>query len=102
MHAEVHAFRGRSDAVIQLGDTVYVIEFKLAHNAEALPASILEGQGQMAGRDYVGGCRAKGRRVLEAVVSSMTSSGRLSAFLPPRAGPDAPALAGQALSGRAC
>lgn len=68
MHAEVHAFRGRSDAVIQLGDTVYVIEFKLAHNAEALPASILEGQGQMAGRGYAEGCRAKGRRVLEAVV----------------------------------
>ena len=68
MHAEVHAFRGRSDAVIQLGDTVYVIEFKLAHNAEALPASILEGQGQMAGRGYAEGCRAKGCRVLEAVV----------------------------------
>ncbi|MCR5258291.1 MAG: PD-(D/E)XK nuclease domain-containing protein [Desulfovibrio sp.] len=68
MHAEARTFRGRSDAVIQLGDTVYVIELKLVHNAEALPASILEGQGQMAGRGYAEGCRAKGRRVLEAVV----------------------------------
>lgn len=45
-----------------------MIEFKLAQDAEALPASILEGQGQMAGRGYAEGCRAKGRRVLEAVV----------------------------------
>jgi hypothetical protein len=55
--SEVHSARGRADAVVQMPQAVYILEFKIHQTAtEALP--------QIRERDYAQRFRSSGKRVL--------------------------------------
>lgn len=66
--AKVHTSRGRSDAVICLGNKVIVLEFKLAERTVAVERAMNEGRKQLIERDYAQGYAGDERQVLMAML----------------------------------
>lgn len=76
-YSEPHTSKGRADIVIQLDNTIIVLEFKFAPSSAEIESKQREGILQMQDKEYTKGYIASGYRVIAAVLTADAENRRI-------------------------